>query len=408
MRSKAEYYDGGTIPWFKTQEINGWYLGDSQEKITVKALEETSVKLFPPNTVLMAMYGDGRTITSVGILRTEATTNQACCAMIVNPEICDHEFLLYTLKHHRNHFLRLASGGAQRNLNTKTIRDFEIAVPPLNTQRRIAAILSAYDDLIENNAQRICILEEMAQALYREWFVHFRFPGHEDVPLVESALGPIPAGWEIKSYSDIVGFSIGGDWGKEAPEGDYICPVQVIRGTDFDSLRQGLELEAPVRYIKESSLQKRKLQPGDVIVENSVNASSRCVGQTLLITEEILRRIDQDTICASFCKLYRPSDRELAVLAHLHMSWLYDEGKMAFYQNVATNGIGNFQSKRFLATEAIALPTDDDLLRFLVHHLSDLTTHIYAFRNAVLRETRDLLLPRLVSGEIDVSELDVL
>ena len=75
-------------------------------------------------------------------------------------------------------------------------------LPPLPTQRKIAAILSAYDDLIENNNRRIKLLEEMAQRIYREWFVDFRYPGHEDVPLVDSELGPIPKGWNVQPLSD--------------------------------------------------------------------------------------------------------------------------------------------------------------------------------------------------------------
>ena len=84
------------------------------------------------------------------------------------------------------------------------IEGVEIPCPPLPIQRRIADILSAYDDLIENNNRRIAILEEMAQNLYREWFVHFRFPGHEHVKMVDSPLGPIPEGWEVTRLGDIV------------------------------------------------------------------------------------------------------------------------------------------------------------------------------------------------------------
>jgi type I restriction enzyme, S subunit len=82
--------------------------------------------------------------------------------------------------------------------------EFPIRLPPLPTQRKIAGILSAYDDLIENNTRRIAILEEMAQRLYQEWFVHFRYPGHEDVPLVDSELGPIPEGWEVKRLGEVI------------------------------------------------------------------------------------------------------------------------------------------------------------------------------------------------------------
>jgi len=83
------------------------------------------------------------------------------------------------------------------------LRSVSVVHPPLPTQRKIADILSAYDDLIENNTRRIAILEEMAQQLYQEWFVHFRYPGHENVPLVDSELGPIPEGWEVKRLGDI-------------------------------------------------------------------------------------------------------------------------------------------------------------------------------------------------------------
>ena len=89
----------------------------------------------------------------------------------------------------------IALGGAQRNLSVKIISNFEVSVPPLPTQQKIASILSAYDDLIENNTRRIKILETMAQTLYQEWFVKFRFPGHEQVQMVESELGLIPEGW---------------------------------------------------------------------------------------------------------------------------------------------------------------------------------------------------------------------
>jgi type I restriction enzyme, S subunit len=207
LRSRSDFYEGGTTDWFKTGELKDWYLGPAEERITEMALEETSVKLFPANTVLMAMYGDGRTITSLGMLRKSAATNQACCAMLVDEEKCDTRYFFYALKGRRHLLLKVASGGAQRNLSGKVIKEFELPVPPLPMQRRIAGILSAYDELIENNQRRIRILEAMARALYREWFVHFRFPGHEKLPRVSSPLGGIPQGWEVKCVPECVDIS---------------------------------------------------------------------------------------------------------------------------------------------------------------------------------------------------------
>ena len=87
------------------------------------------------------------------------------------------------------------------NLNHTDLAIRNVAIPPLPTQRKIAAILSAYDDLIENNLRRIKILEEMAQNLYREWFVKFRFPGHQHARFIDSPLGRIPEGWEVANLS---------------------------------------------------------------------------------------------------------------------------------------------------------------------------------------------------------------
>src|SRR5208282_520480 len=93
------------------------------------------------------------------------------------------------------HLFGAATGAKILHTSPSRIENYRFDCPPLRTQRKIAAILSAYDDLIENNTRRIRILEEMAQALYREWFVHFRFPGHEKVKMVESEMGMIPEGW---------------------------------------------------------------------------------------------------------------------------------------------------------------------------------------------------------------------
>lgn len=181
----------------------------------------------------------------------------------------------------------------------------------------------------------------------------------------------------------------------------------MIRGTDFDNVRYGGVLRAPRRYITQASHDKRVLREGDLVVENSVNASSRCVGTPLLITQGVLRRTGDDAIAASFCKVFRPRVASLAPILYLWQRCLYEDGRMAFYQHVATNGIGNFQSTRFIESEHVPLPQDDDQLRRFERQFADLTGSSLADRIYLLRQTRDLLLPRLISGELDVSDLDI-
>ena len=162
LRSRSDFYHEGTIDWFKTGELNDWYLDAAAERITQAALRETSIKLFPADTVLLAMYGDGKTMTSMGMLRSPAATNQACAAMIVDEKKCIPRYFFYALKGRRNLLLKVASGGAQRNLSGKLMKEFRLPIPALEDQERIANILSAYDELIENSQRRIKILEAMA------------------------------------------------------------------------------------------------------------------------------------------------------------------------------------------------------------------------------------------------------
>jgi type I restriction enzyme, S subunit len=156
-------------------------------------VDETSVKVFPTNTVLMAMYGDGKTITSLGILRAPATSNQACCAMIVNQRRCDHRYLYYTLKALRDDFIQIATGGAQRNLSARLIRNFAIPLPPLDEQHRIAAILGALDDKIELNRRTNETLGATARAIFEE-------------NIVEAARSLRPPSWRTAALDEIAKF----------------------------------------------------------------------------------------------------------------------------------------------------------------------------------------------------------
>ena len=299
------------------------------------------------------------------------------------------------------------ASGRQRAV-ISSLSNFECEFPPLPIQRRIAGILSAYDELIENSQRRIRILESMARALYREWFVHFRFPGHESAPRIPSPLGEIPQGWEVIPFDHLLESMTGGDWGSEQSEGRDTAEVIVVRGTDFDEVAYGGQLRAPVRYIKPSSLVSRGLKVGDVIIENSINAKSRSVGTTLLVDGHVLNRLNHDAIAASFCKVFRPHDRRISPLVHLHARHLREDARMEYYQNVAANGIANFQAQKFAKEENLGLPTDQELRAKLINPISAIfqSVGVLASQLSNLRRTRDLLLPRLLSGQIDVEALD--
>ena len=201
-RKRPDYFvnNGGHL-WVKSQELLDSSIYDTSERISDSGLANSSAKYFEREAVLVAMYGAN--VGQLAILKEPATVNQAICALCVDPQKADHRYVFYALMATRHDLIVQAAGAAQQNLNQGLIRNFKIPVYSLDVQRSIVSVLGAFDDLIENNRRRIEILEEMARLLYREWFVHFRFPGHEDVGLVDSELGPIPEGWEMLPLGDI-------------------------------------------------------------------------------------------------------------------------------------------------------------------------------------------------------------
>lgn len=316
----------------------------------------------------------------------------------------DPVFLFYALQSDfgQGELKARGSGTTVLGIKQSELRKVRIPIFPLPVQRRIAGILSAYDELMENSQRRIRLLEAMARALYREWFVHFRFPGHEKHPRVASPLGDLPQGWEAMPFETLLSSMTGGDWGSDQITETELAEVTIVRGTDFDEVAYGGQLRAPVRYIKPSSLKSRGLRPGDVIVENSINAKSRCIGTTLLVDSRVLARIGRDAVAASFCKVFRLHDPRLAPLVHLHFRRLREDARMEYYQNVAANGIGNFQAQKFAKEEHLILPKDEVFRSKLIGQIASMFESISVLSSKLsnLRRTRDLLLPRLLSGQI--------
>ncbi len=294
------------------------------------------------------------------------------------------------------------------NLNQGILTNLEVPLPPFSTQQKIVSILSAYDDLIENNTRRIEILEEMARMLYREWFVKFRFPGHENVRFVESELGLIPQGWEVLKMEELVEYSIGGGWGEEEKSEQFPIQAYVIRGTDIPLARIHNIEKCPLRFHKQSNFITRKIQPEDLILEVSGGSKGQPVGRAILINKNLLHQFQYPVICASFCKLIRIKRNIInPVFVYLHLLEMYDNGKMEKY-SVQSTGITNFKYAFFLENEQVIVPELVSQIK-LEQILSPLLEkiQILAIKNTNLRKTRDLLLPKLISGEIDVENLDI-
>ena len=170
-RSKPEYYNYGTIPWVKTKELLDQRLERTEEAITEKAVTNSSAKVLPADTILLAMYG--ATVGQLGILAKPMACNQACAAMVVNPASADRDYLFYQLLWHRGQIKGLATGAAQQNLSGVQIKSFVLPFPDLSEQQRIGSTLRALDDKIDLNRRMNETLEQTARAIFKDWFVDF-------------------------------------------------------------------------------------------------------------------------------------------------------------------------------------------------------------------------------------------
>jgi type I restriction enzyme S subunit len=166
-RKKEHYFQSGTIPWVKTGDLKGKYAKMPPESITQEALKNSSAKVFPENTVLLAMYG--ATIGACSILSFEAATNQACAALLPSAK-CDSDYLYYYLLSIRDDLIKKGVGGAQPNISGGIIKDIKIPLPPLVTQKEIADILDAADAYRQKTKQLLAKYDELAQSIFLEMF----------------------------------------------------------------------------------------------------------------------------------------------------------------------------------------------------------------------------------------------
>ena len=178
---------GGPNPFIQTADIMAAdpYITSYSQTYSEFGLQQS--KLWPPNTLCITIAGANTAKTA--ILKFEACFPDSVVGFIPDKSKADLHFIKYALDLMRQRFLAISRGATQDNLSLDKLLSFPIQAPGVNEQRRIGAILSAYDELMENSQRRIKILESMARALYREWFVHFRFPGNDNCSSTMTPLG---------------------------------------------------------------------------------------------------------------------------------------------------------------------------------------------------------------------------
>jgi type I restriction enzyme S subunit len=314
----------------------------------------------------------------------------------------DKGFLYYLFNTHgvRAQIRATAIGTKVRHTSPSRIYEVQVCLPPLPTQRRIAGILSAYDDLIENNTRRIALLEEMAQLLYREWFVHYRFPGHEGVEMVESELGMIPEGWEATNLGKYVSVDKGLSYKGKYLTDDGIPMVNlkcISAGGGFQ--RQGTKPysgEYKPRHI---------VNPGDIVFANTdLTQAGNVIGSPAIVPNIETK---SDLIISHHLyavRIKKESPVTPCFVYHVLLDYKFKSFAKGHASGTTVLGLRRDSVYQF----RFAVPPDW-LLEQFESAIAPIyqVTETYEQQNETLRRTRDLLLPRLVSGEVDVSELEI-
>ncbi|MBM0264977.1 restriction endonuclease subunit S [Prevotella copri] len=377
-------YYGGEIPWLNTKEIDFNRIYSTEKTITDSGLNNSSAKWIVPNTVTVAMYG--ATAGKSCIVKVPMTTNQACCNLTINDEVADYEFVYYSLKNDYTTLASLANGGAQQNLNAQIIKDYVLKMPSLADQRRIASILSSLDRKIELNNKINADLEEMAQAIFKNWFVDFE--PFKDGKFVDSELEMIPEGWKVGRLDEIADVVGGSTPSKAKPE--YYTQKGIAWLTPKDLSNH------PAVYTSRGEI--------DITKEGYNSTSTKLMPKgTILFTSRApigYISIAQNDICTN--QGFKSLVPKKAGTCFLYCFLKYVTPEI---ENKSTGSTFKEASGSLMKSLKVIMP-EQKVFEDFETIVSPLFARIESLekKSSRLSLLRDTLLPRLMSGELEVPE----
>lgn len=387
---------GGQYPFIQTAEITASdpYITNYEKTYSEKGLAQS--KMWDEN--ILCIVNAGENTCESGILKFKACFPDSVIAFVPYLDKSSVVYIKYYLDSIKAQMRKVTKGATQDNLSVDTLLSFKIPTPPLKNQQKFSKIISGFNDLIENNSRRIKILEEMARMIYQEWFVKFRFPGHEQAKFVESPLGMIPAGWEVRELGEIVSEII--DYRGKTPkklEGDW-SEIGIMALSALN-VKQGklvnLEKSKFVSLELYKKWMKTELQQWDILM-----TSEAPLGELYLLSKKSMFCLSQRLFSIrANTKIINP------VILYYTLS---SSSVQAAIQSKAT-GTTVLGIRQALLRMVLILVPDPILQKKIAPVLENLVTKVETLqiKNQNLRQTRDMLLPKLISGEVDVSDLDI-
>jgi len=383
---KNEEYWGGDINWVKSQEVRKYFIWETEEKITEKGMRKSNAKrIYLPNTVLIALYG--ATAGEAALLKVPATVNQAIAAL--EGHKTNNLFLFYLLLANKERLKDISIGSAQQNLYLKDIKNFEVALPPANDeQSRIATVLSWFDDLIENKKRQNEILEKVAMAIFKSWFVDFEPFKDEEFVYNEELGKEIPKGWEVKKLGEFVYAQYGFTASGEETGKIKLLRIKDINKTfviDWDSV--------PFCNITNDIFPKYQLKNMDIVISRIGD-----IGKVAIVENPPL------SVFASY--LIRLKIKNHKLTPYYLYYWLKAPDYQEYIQGAAEGSTRPNTNAEVIKAGPILIPPSSLIEKFeeVVHPIRSKII-LNQKQIMVLRKIRDALLPKLVFGKLRVEEI---
>lgn len=366
QKSNSEYYENGNIPWLNTKEISFNRIRKTKQFITEAGLRQSSAKWVRANSVVVAMYG--ATAGKVAITKIPLTTNQACCNLEVDKEVADYRYIYYWFQNQYSRVLNLANGGAQQNLNAKTIKAMEIKLPNLALQQRIANCLSAIDDEIELNIELNGYLEKLVSLEFSRRF-------KASTPTIE--LGKVLS---ISTESIKPQEHAGEIWEH------YSIPA-------YDENRQ------PLFELSDGIKSNKYAIDANCILISKLNPATKRIWMPSCTSEH--------SVCSTEFIVYKPKNPKYKSFYYAAIdSQVFTDFLIAH----VTGSTGSRQRTQPKATLTYTMPNPGhDAIEGFCAFADPIYKQIQSNRleSQWLVSLRDALLPKLMSGEIDVSKIDL-
>ena len=383
----SEYYDGN-IPWLNTKEINFNRIYDTEKCITEDGLNNSAAKWIEKNSVIVAMYG--ATAGKSAIAKIPLTTNQACCNLMINPSVADYRFVYYFLCYKFVELASLANGGAQQNLNAQIIKDFEISLPSLDEQKQIANVLYSLDSKIEINRRINDNLEQQAQALFKSWFVDFEpFKNGE---FVDSELGRIPKGWKVGKLGELC------QTNKRTCDSKFLAPIKYLdTGNVTNNIINTIQILDPQKD-KIPSRARRAITEGDILY-STVRPNQK--HYAFMLNPSSLMVASTGFVCIT---------ANWSGYRYYIYQYLIQEDVINNLQAIAEQSVSTYPSINAtdITNLRVVIPSKEIVGKYAelsLHFMRQIDRNHQESRR--LAELRDTLLPKLMSGELKLSDINM-